>query len=88
MANHKSAAKRARQSVKKAAFNSRTKSTVRTFEKKLRKLIVEGKKAEAQELLPQFSSKIDKAAKKGVMAEGTASRKVSRLSKQVFALNA
>ena len=87
MANHKSAAKRARQSVRKAAFNSRTKSTVRTFEKKLRKLITDGKKQEAQQLLVVFSSRIDKAAKKGVVPSGTASRKVSRLSKQVFALN-
>ena len=35
MANHKSAAKRARQAVKKTAVNNARKGTVRTAEKKL-----------------------------------------------------
>lgn len=83
MANHKSAAKRARQSVKKAARNTATKSGVRTFEKKLRTAISAQNKDEAATALKEFSSKIAKAAQKGVIRTQTAARKISRLATQV-----
>lgn len=86
MANHKSAAKRARQSVKKEEVNARTKSTVKTFERKLRKSIAAKDLKGSQDLLRQFSSKIDRAAKKGIYHSRAASRKISRLSSQVSAL--
>lgn len=83
MANHKSAAKRARQSVKKAVRNSATKGGVRTFEKKLRTAITTKNKDDAATALKEFSSKIAKAAQKGVIRAQTAARKISRLSIQV-----
>jgi len=86
LANHKSAAKRARQTKKKTVVQMRTRSTVRTFEKKLRKAIEQKSGDEAQKLLVTFASKIDKATNKGVYHANTASRKVSRLAKQVQAL--
>ncbi len=83
MANHKSAAKRARQSIKKNARNRSTKNAVRTWEKKLREAVVKKDAKGAQELLSTYVSKIGKAAAKGVVKTQTAARKVSRLSKYV-----
>lgn len=86
MANHKSAAKRARQTEQKTEFKARTKSTVRTFEKKLKKAITESKKDDAQKFLREYSSKIGKAAQKGIYHANTAARKISRLAQQVSRL--
>ncbi len=88
MANHKSAAKRARQSVQKKTFRSRTKGSVRSAEKKLRQAIAGKDQTLAQTLLTQFSSKIDKAASKGVYHYRTAARRISRAAQQVHKLGA
>jgi small subunit ribosomal protein S20 len=86
LANHKSAAKRARQSERIASVNSKRKSTVRTAEKTLLKAIAEKKQDEAMKLLLNYSSRMNKAAQKGAFHSRTAARKISRLSKQVYAL--
>lgn len=83
MANHKSAEKRARQSIRRNKVNSKTLGEVRTFEKKLRTAIGSKDKEQSQKLLVSFTSKIDKAAQKGKLAARTAARKISRLSKAV-----
>lgn len=85
MANHKSAAKRARQSIRKTLTNNNRKSSVRTSEKHLTAAIAAGKVAELPTLLQNFMSQISKAAKNGVFKRETASRKVSRLSARVHA---
>lgn len=87
LANHKSAAKRARQSLRKTTNNSKTLNAVRTFEKKLRLALTSKDKEKATELLTAYTSKASKAAQKGVMKAETVSRKVSRLSKSLFSLN-
>ena len=87
MANHKSAAKRARQTIKKNALNTRTKAGVRTIEKKVRTAVTAGDKETALKTLLTFSSRMDKAAKKGLFHKNTASRKVSRLSSLINTLN-
>ena len=86
MANHKSAEKRARQSVRKNEVNTKTLGKVRTLEKKLRKALTAKNKDESNQVLVQFSSAIGKAAQKGRVHERTASRKISRLSKAVSTL--
>ncbi|MGE3974971.1 MAG: 30S ribosomal protein S20 [Bdellovibrionales bacterium] len=86
MANHKSAAKRAKQSLVKAASNTATLSSVRTWERKLRKAMDTKNVKEARELLGTVMSKLDKAAKKGVIHTRNASRKISRLSSRLSAL--
>lgn len=85
MANHKSAAKRARQSVRKTAVNNARKSTVKTAEKSLLKAIQSKDLTALPELLKKFTSQVMKAAKTGVLKKETASRKVSRLSARVSA---
>ena len=80
MANHKSADKRARQNIKKAAVNTKIKSAVKTYEKKTLAAIAEGNKEEAMTAFKTFTSKMDRAAKKGVYHKNKASRKVARLA--------
>lgn len=86
MATHKSAEKRARQAVKRSTRNTGAKAAVKTFEKKLRKAIEAKDPKMAITALKDFSKSIDKAAQKGILHVKTASRKISRLSKQVSSL--
>ena len=87
MANHKSAIKKARMSLRRNVINNKTLTEVRTLEKKLRKSISAKTKDEAVKDLVAFNSKLSKAAKKGRMKKQTASRKVGRLSKLVASLS-
>ena len=86
MANHKSAEKRARQSLKRRTRNAQAKSAVRTWEKKVRAAVASKDAKAAQDLLKAFSSRIDKAAQKGVVHVKAASRKIGRISAQIAAL--
>lgn len=88
MANHKSAEKRARQSIRRNKRNSMTIASVRTWEKKVRAAIAGGDKQGAETLLSTYMSKIAKAATKGIIHSRTASRKVSRISERVAKLAA
>jgi len=85
VANHKSAAKRARQSIKKTSTNAARKSRVKTAEKSLIKAIAAKDVKALPVLLQNFTSEIMKAAKSGVMKKETASRKISRVSTRVSA---
>jgi len=86
VANHKSAAKRARQSLRRRDVNAKSLSEIRTWEKKLRTVLVKKDKKAAEGLLVSFMSKIGKAAQKGRVRTQTAARKISRISKQIAAL--
>lgn len=86
MANHKSAAKRARQSLKRAARRSAYKSSVRTLEKKVRKSISAKDTKAAAEALKEFMSKVDKSSKTNIFHPRAAARKIARLSSAVSAL--
>ena len=83
MANHKSAEKRNRQNKIRNARNTHTRSTMRTYVKKVRIAVAEGDLENAQVLLEKAIPCIDKAASKGVIHKATASRKISRLAKLV-----
>jgi small subunit ribosomal protein S20 len=87
LANHKSAAKRARVSVRRNTINSKTLASVRTLEKRVRKALAGKNKDESAKALVAFESGIAKAAQKGRLHPRTASRKVGRISKQVAALS-
>ena len=86
MANHKSAAKRARQNVRRAARNINIQSAIKTFEKKVTKALENKSATEAATALREFTSKIMSAASKGALKKTTAARKVSRLSTRVSTL--
>jgi small subunit ribosomal protein S20 len=81
MANHFSALKRARQTVVRTERNKDARTRLRNSIRTLRKSLKDAEKAKL--LLPGTVSLIDKAVKKGVIKENTASRFKSRLTKHV-----
>jgi small subunit ribosomal protein S20 len=83
MANHPSALKRYRQSLKKRAQNQTNRHKLKTQLKKLKVAISSGKKDDAQKLIPTTFGLIDKSVQKGVIKENTARRYKSRLAKSV-----
>ncbi len=88
LANHKSALKRAKQSIIRRDRNRAVKSGVKTLVKKVRTDVAEGTAEAAVTDLKLAMSLIDKAAKKGVIHRNTAARKISRLNKLVNTLSA
>ena len=87
MANHKSALKRAGQNERRRLRNKAVQTRVKNVVKDVR-LAVAQNTENAVEQLNTAKSAIDKAAKKGVLHKKTASRKVSRLNRQVNARQA
>ena len=82
MANTKQARKRARQMV----VRNMQRSQFRTAIKAVRKLIVAGDKAAAQEAFKKAESVIDSMARKGVLHTNAAARHKSRLSASIKAM--
>ncbi|MBT1698507.1 30S ribosomal protein S20 [Fulvivirgaceae bacterium PWU4] len=83
MANHKSAEKRIRANEAKRVRNRYQHKTTRTVVKKLKATTV---KSEAEALLKEVSSMIDKLAKKNIIHWKKAANQKSKLAKQVNAL--
>lgn len=83
MANHSSAKKAARQTVKKTLVNKSRTSEIKTFIKKVLHEINLGNKESANTALVVVQSKIMQGVKKNVIKLNTASRKVSNLSKKI-----
>ncbi len=83
MAITSSAKKALRSSKRKRVFNIRHRDSISDVTKQVKKLVTEGKKAEAMKLLPGAYSEIDKAAKTGFIKPNTAGRKKSRLSAMI-----
>jgi len=80
MPQHKSPAKRMKTDKKRQARNNYVKRTLRTLSKKMQtEMPVEDKKA----LLDTIYAQLDKAAKKGVIHQRTASRRKSRVAAYV-----
>jgi small subunit ribosomal protein S20 len=88
LAYHKSALKRARQNENRRLRNKSVKTSVKNIVKEVRLDASGLSKEAALKKLDSAKSKIDKAAKKGVMHKKTASRKISRLSKLTNTISA
>ena len=86
MANHVSAQKRARQTIKITARNKHVRSTTRSLMKRVRAAVAEGKKDEAASVLKLAVRQIDKAVGKGLWHRNAGARYISRLTSQVSAL--
>lgn len=86
MANIKSAKKRILVNQTKADRNKAIKSAVKTSIKKVDAAITTSDKAVAVTALVDAISTIDKATSKGVYHKNTSSRKISRLTKAVNAI--
>ncbi len=86
MANHASAKKRARQTIKRTARNRHIRTNVRTLVKRVRTAIETGDAATAKKALSEAVSRIDGAVSKGIYHRRTGSRYIARLTQQVNAL--
>jgi small subunit ribosomal protein S20 len=86
VANHKSSVKRAKQTIKKTEQNKMAKSRVKSVVKAVRQAIEAKNTKLAQELLPTAQRYLDRLSKTGVIKDGAAGRKISRLASQVAAL--
>jgi small subunit ribosomal protein S20 len=86
LAQHASALKQMRQSLKHRARNRKNLSQVKTQVKKLRAVIAKGDAEAAKKTLSETVGEIDRAAKKGVIHDNAAARYKSRLSRKVNAL--
>jgi len=83
MANKPAAKKSIRQDKKRQLRNLAIKSELKTLIKRLNSLISAKKADEAKKLLVKVMSKLDKAAKKGIIKRHNADRKKSRLSSKL-----
>lgn len=88
MAHHISAQKRIRQTERRTLVNRSRISRIRTFIKRVESAIQSGDHKAAQEAFRNAEPEIMRGVSKGVLARGTAARKVSRLSARVKALGA
>jgi len=82
MANSKSAAKRARQTVKRSLRNSSIVTRLRTMQKAARSA-----QTPSAEQIRVLISAIDKAAKRGIIHENAANRRKARLNKALAGAN-
>ncbi len=85
MANTRSAEKRHRQSVKRRLRNQAVNTRVKTAIKKVREAIAAKDPARAKTAFVEAERILHKAASKGVLHARNASRRVSRLAKQLAA---
>lgn len=83
MAHHKSAEKRARQSERRRERNRQARSRLRTLEKSVRTAIEGGKLDEGKAQLPVVEGALRRAAAKGLLPKRRASRRISRIAKQL-----
>ena len=88
MAQSLQAKKRAKQNVRNRTINRARKSRVKTQIKHFETALTAGDVEAATEQLRQVTKKLDKAASTSTMHKKTASRKKSRLAKQLNKLKA
>lgn len=87
MANHKSAKKRIRQTVKRTLINRMQRSAYRTYIKKFLQLIKNSSVEAVQKQLPQLHRMVDKARSARIISKNAAIKKKSRLTKLANQLN-
>ena len=81
MPHQRTSVKSLRQNKQRRLHNLKIKQELKKILKKFSKSVTTKDKNEAKTLLSQVFSKLDKAAKKGIIKKNTASRKKSRLHK-------
>lgn len=83
MANHKSAEKRIKQTIKKAKRNRYYKTRVKNITNAFEAAIQSGDKAKATEVFKTINQNFHKYVSKGIYKKNTVARRVSRLNKQL-----
>jgi small subunit ribosomal protein S20 len=87
MANHSSAKKAVRQTLKRTLSNKNTTSRIKTYIKKVSQAISSGSKEEASISFIHAQSEIMKGVTKKILKLNTASRKISKLAQQIKKLS-
>jgi len=87
MANHKSALKRARQTVKRTERNRFYRTRIKNITRAVREAVEANDAPKAQEVLKLANKSFHSYVSKGVLKKNTAARKVSRLTKLVNSLS-
>jgi small subunit ribosomal protein S20 len=87
LATHKSALKRARQNQVRNLRNKAVRTKTKTAVNRARGAIAGGSQEEANEQFARAVSAVQKSVSKGILHKNTASRKVSRLAKQINRLS-
>ena len=88
MAHHMSAKKRIRQTVRKTQVNHSRVSRIRTFVRKVEEAIASGDKDQAATAFKDAQPEMMRGVTKGVLHRNTVSRRLSRLSRRINAMNA
>lgn len=83
MANHASALKAHRQSLRRNARNAGNRSSLRTALKRFSQLIKAGKTEEARNSISRLYSVVDKAVQKKAISRNAAARHKSRLARHL-----
>jgi len=83
LANHASAIKRHRQSLKRRTRNRAAKSRLRALIRSVNEAVDAGDKAAAADKLQATSKALSKAASKGLLHSKNASRRTGRLARKV-----
>ena len=83
MANHKSSIKRSRQTIVRTERNRAEKSRMKTLRKKVLTAIASGDKDTAAKASSEFSSAVDKAAKRNVIHSNKAANLKSKTAKAI-----
>lgn len=86
MANHKSAKKRAKQTIVRTERNKARTGETRSAIKSLRAAIEANDKETAVKLVPRVQKLLSKLAKAGIVKQNTAARRTSRLVSQATKL--
>ena len=86
MANTRSAAKSARQTIRRTLDNKRILTGIKTQTKKVRSALAAKDKPTATAAVSALASMADKAAKTGQIHKNKANRQKSRLNKRLAAL--
>ena len=86
MANIKSAAKRARQTIKRTLMNRRATTAVKNKLKNVRAVLAAGSKDESKVAAQGYISALDKAVKTGRIHKNSANRHKSVIGKALAAL--
>ncbi|MDE0835045.1 MAG: 30S ribosomal protein S20 [Akkermansiaceae bacterium] len=83
MANHKSSIKRIRQTIVRTERNRAEKSRMKTIRKKALAAIAAGNKEDASKAASEFSSVVDKAAKRNLIHPNKAANLKSKTAKAI-----
>lgn len=83
MANHKSAEKRIRQTLKRTERNKYYRTRIKNLSRALNEAVDSSDLTKAQEALKVANKDIHSFVNKGILSKNTAARKISRLNARV-----